>query len=254
MTRSREDVSLVLDLSSRYSPSEIAHRTGIPRATIRRWIKGQTPKRTGSAACMRCTPERFSVFSRLTEFAYSYLLGLYLGDGHLASHRRGVFRLVIVMDRKYPRLIAECEAAMSLVVPSNRVAVRPRVRERAVDVGAYSRHWPCLFPQHGPGRKHDRRIALADWQRSITDRYPHRLVRGLIHSDGCRGMNTIRHPEKIYAYPRYQFCNHSADIRELFCEYCDKLGIAWRQMNRFTISVARAGSVARLDAMVGPKR
>lgn len=67
-------------------------------------------------------------------------------------------------------------------------------------------------------------------------------------------MNTIRHPEKTYAYPRYQFCNHSADIRELFCEYCDKLGIASRQMNRFTISVARAGSVARLDAMVGPKR
>ncbi|MBB4855083.1 hypothetical protein HNP40_002475 [Mycobacteroides chelonae] len=25
---------------------------------------------------------------------------------------------------------------------------------RCVDVAMYSKHWPCLFPQHGPGRKH----------------------------------------------------------------------------------------------------
>jgi hypothetical protein len=203
---------------------------------------------------MRCTPRRFSVFRDATEFGYSYLLGLYLGDGHLAKHRRGVLRLVITLDGAYPRVIAECQAAMSLVVPSNRVSVRARRRERAVDVSAYSRHWRCLFPQHGPGRKHHRRIELADWQRAIADRFPHRFLRGLIHSDGYRGMNTIKHPKKTYAYPRYQFCNHSADIRNLFCEYCDKLGIEWRQMNRFNISVARAGSVARLDELVGPKR
>ena len=27
------------------------------------------------------------------------------------------------------------------------------------------KHWPCLFPQHGPGRKHERPIVLEDWQR-----------------------------------------------------------------------------------------
>jgi hypothetical protein len=37
---------------------------------------------------MRCTPERFWVFPGLIDSAYSYLLGLYLGDGCLASHRR----------------------------------------------------------------------------------------------------------------------------------------------------------------------
>lgn len=82
----------------------------------------------------------------------------------------------------------------------------------------------------------------------------HGLLRGLIHSDGTRGLNTIKHPQKTYAYPRYQFCNHSADIRAIFCEYCDKLGIEWRQMNRFNISVARSESVARLDQFIGPKR
>jgi hypothetical protein len=81
-----------------------------------------------------------------------------------------------------------------------------------------------------------------------------RLLCGLIHSDVWRGVNTVKHPRRSYSYPRYQFCNHSADIRAIFCEYCDKLGIEWRQMNRFNISVARAESVARMDEFIGPKR
>jgi hypothetical protein len=44
------------------------------------------------------------------------------------------------------------------------------------------------------------------------------------------------------------------DIRAIFCEYCDKLSIEWRQMNQFNISVARAESVARMDGFIGPKR
>ena len=80
---------------------------------------------------MRCTPERFWVFPGLIDSAYSYLLGLYLGDGCLASHRRGVFRLEIALDGVYPRVIAECEAAMSLVMPSNRVRVKPRAGDGA---------------------------------------------------------------------------------------------------------------------------
>jgi hypothetical protein len=203
---------------------------------------------------MRCTPDRFSVFRCLTESAYAYLLGVYLGDGCLSTHARGVFRLEITLDGIYPRVIAECEAATSLVMPSNLVSVKPRAGDRAVDVSSYSQHWHCLFPQHGPERKHLRRIELAEWQRGIADRFPHRLLRGLIHSDGCRAINRIKHPKRTYSYPRYQFSNRSSDIRGIFCEYCDKLGIEWRQMNRFTISVARGDSVARMDEFIGPKR
>jgi hypothetical protein len=203
---------------------------------------------------MRCTPKQFSVFRCLTESAYAYLLGIYLGDGCLTAHKRGVFRLEIALDGVYPGIVAECEAATSLVMPSNRVMVKPRAGDRAVDVTAYSKHWRCLFPQHGPRHKHHRRIELVDWQRAIADRYPHRLLRGLIHSDGCRVINKVKHPKKAYSYPRYQFSNRSADIRAIFSECCDKLGIEWRQMNRHNISVARAESVARLDQFVGPKR
>jgi hypothetical protein len=58
---------------------------------------------------------------------------------------------------------------------------------------------------------------------------------------------------KEYSYPRYQFSNESADIKRIFCDACDRLGIPWRRMNRKTISVARADGVQALDLMIGPK-
>jgi Homeodomain-like domain len=57
-----------------------------------------------------------------------------------------------------------------------------------------------------------------------------------------------------YAYTRYQFSNRSNDIKRLFVEACDRLGIEARRMNAVTISVATRRSVALLDAFIGPKR
>lgn len=189
----------------------------------------------------------------MTQRAYAYLLGLYLGDGCILRHPR-VHRLNIVLDAVYPVIVAEAVAAVSLVMPASKASARRHPRHRYIEVNSYSKHWPCVFPQHGPGRKHERRIVLEPWQREICDRYPHRLLRGLIHSDGYRGMNTIRHPNRTYAYPRYQFCNHSDDVRAIFCEYCDRVGVQWRRMNRWNISVARRDSVALMDRFIGPKR
>jgi hypothetical protein len=58
---------------------------------------------------------------------------------------------------------------------------------------------------------------------------------------------------KRYTYPRYQFSNESADIKRIFTDALDQLGIAWRVMNRKTISIARREAVAALDEFVGPK-
>jgi hypothetical protein len=202
---------------------------------------------------MRCADYRFPV-ANATESAYAYLFGLYLGDGHLARHPRNVHRLRISLDRRYPVIVAEAAAAMAIVMPSNKVTVVRHWRDACDEPSSYSRHWHCVFPQHGPGPKHARPIGLEDWQREILDSFPWRFLRGLIHSDGCRFLNTIRHPKKTYAYPRYNFTNHSDDIRNLFCEYCDKVGVEWRQMNRWNISVARRESVALMDRHIGPKR
>ena len=98
------------------------------------------------------------------------------------------------------------------------------------------------------------RSSSTDWQRAITHEHPELLVRGLIHSDGCRFLNRVRHGEKVYVYPRYMFSNRSRQIHGIFTEHLDLLGIEWRWSNDHTISVARRDSVARLDAFVGPKR
>jgi hypothetical protein len=146
-------------------------------------------------------------------------------------------------------LIRECELAMTRVLP-NKVGRARKRNERCLEVYSYSKHWPCLFPQHGPGRKHERRIELVPWQQELVDLDPRPLVRGLLHSDGCRVLNWVNGTP----YPRYHFSNVSPDIRGIFGRACDRLGIEWRPNNRFSLSVARRESVALLDQFVGPKR
>jgi len=118
--------------------------------------------------------------------------------------------------------------------------------------------WRELIPQHGPGRKHERPIVLTPWQRAIVERHPWPFVRGLIHSDGCRTRNRFqtRLPSGRVAEcadPRYFFSNLSAEIRGMFCESCEQLGLRGTQSNHRNISISHRASVALLDEHVGPK-
>ena len=124
------------------------------------------------------------------------------------------------------------------------------LRDNCFEVFSYWKGWPCLLPQHGPGRKHERPIVLADWQRWQVLRNPKLLLRGLIHSDGCRFINTGRGG---WRHPRYTFSNASDDIRRIFCDACDLLGIRWTLAPR-TVYVSRKVDVAVLDEFIGPKR
>lgn len=67
--------------------------------------------------------------------------------------------------------------------------------------------------------------------------------------EGCVGGGTSASTE----YPRYFFSNLSADIRTIFCEHCDLLGIRWTLSNPRNVSIAHRDSVALLDEFVGPK-
>jgi hypothetical protein len=256
--RSCEEFDRVVSLSAaNRNNCEISRITGIPRSTISQWLNGRAPRfgvdRIRRGTCMRCGDLQHP-FPRLIDFQYAYLLGMYLGDGCLLKHPRNVYRLHIFLDAAYPVIAAECEAAMSLVMPASKASCRRHAHYNMLNLVSYSKHWPHLFPQHGPGPKHKRRIALEPWQQLIADRYPGRLLRGLIHSDGCRVMNRIRHPKKTYVYPRYLFTNRSLDIQRIFCDGCDRLGVEWRQDGPWNVSVARRESVAALDRHVGPKR
>ena len=79
-----------------------------------------------------------------------------------------------------------------------------------------------MFPQHGHGLKHQRRIALEDWQQRCVDETPWAFLRGLVHSDGCFFINRTGR----YAYLSVDFCNRSADVRRLFTEACDRVDVA----------------------------
>ena len=200
----------------------------------------------------------FVPFRPADRLSYSYLLGLYLGDGCLTGDGLGK-QLVIVLDDAYPEIIDDCWAAIQLALQGVHVGRYRRQDYHGVRLVAASTRWPDVFPQHGPGRKHTRPIVLEPWQRAIVDAFPREFLRGLIHSDGCRTINRFKTKlpsgrVQEYAYPRYFFSNMSADIRALFCEYCERLGIRWTQSNHRNISVSHRRSVALLDEFVGPKR
>jgi hypothetical protein len=132
------------------------------------------------------------------------------------------------------------------------------VRRRGChDVKSYSKHWPCLFPQHGPGKKHQRLIVLEPWQWQVVGSEPGRLLRGLFHSDGWRGTNvavmTRNGQTKRYDYPRYLFSNRSEDIRAICTGALDLLDISWRCVGPWQIAVSRREAVAALDEHDGPK-
>jgi hypothetical protein len=259
MTRPRHEFELVrFYIDWGLNNCEIERLTGIPRNTVRGWRSRAAVRLTnsskqdalgGRAPCPICEGATFD------HQRYAYLLGMYLGDGCLSRHHRGVYKLRIVLDQRYPNIIGECAEAIEGV--SGKLRVGFVQREGCIEVNSYWKHWPCLFPQHGAGRKHDRAIRLEAWQAGIADEHTGRLLRGLIHSDGCRGTNRVRRPVdgrmKEYSYLRYQFSNESSDIKRIFCDACDRLGIPWRRMNRKTISVARADGVEALDVLIGPK-
>lgn len=230
---------------------EIARELGLPETTVGHWRRRE--RRAGGArarppTCPRCD------HVTLASTSYAYLLGCYLGDGHVTSGSRTACLWIYCAD-DWPVVRTEVETAMSRVMPSSSVSTVPR--QGCTAVKSFTVHWTCLFPQHGPGTKHTRRIALEPWQQEVVEQHTGLFLRGLFHSDGCRITNwatrRVAGEVKRYEYPRYFFSNKSLDILDLCAAGLDRLGIDHRRPRPDTISVARRAAVAALDEHVGPK-
>ena len=229
---------------------QIARLMGISRGTIRDWRhKAGTGWKPGQAAGAIRSPCSVCRGGQPNEQVYAYLLGLYLGDGCLALHHRGVYRLRISLDQAYPNIIQEGLSAIDAIKTQGKKA-GVVFAEGCVEIYSYWKHWICHFPQHGPGPKHLREIRLERWQSEIAERWPRPLIRGFIHSDGSRYTNRVG---AGYEYPSYDFTNNSADIRKIFTDACDLLGIHWRRGNWKHTTISRRPDVAILDTFVGPK-
>jgi hypothetical protein len=188
---------------------------GVNRSTLRYW-REYPDKPERDPGCPRCRrPPELPAPAR----QYAYVLGLYLGDGciNLAGDaRKGVWVLRIMCADAWPGLQQECKGALAALRPSTKVSTLQW--QGCTEVLAWWKHWPCVLPQHGPGKKHERKIELTEWQREITGAHPDAFARGLFHSDGCRFVNRVRRAlsdgDRWYEYPRYMFTNESADILE----------------------------------------
>jgi hypothetical protein len=223
----------------------IARLTGIPRRTVRDLRCRPTVRRRRGIQSEDCTFEHD--FASLLPAPYGYLLGLYLGDGCISRHPRA-YSLRVTLDSKYPAIIERCRQAIDLLMPGQHAGTLRRP-DGCTDVWLYSKHWPCLFPQHGPGPKHKRRIALESWQQAFVDQATEEFILGLIHSDGCRVVANDRGVRSI----RYHFSNRSEDIIGLFTGALDQLGIHWTRSTKYIVSIYRKADTARLDEFVGPK-
>jgi hypothetical protein len=215
---------------------EIARRTGLARTTVRdmRWSRDR-PKANVCSTCPRCwrpvRPLRFS------DEDYAELLGLYLGDGCISKGGR-TYCLRISLDVKYPMIVRETKELLERCFPANAVgSLLAGPRRTTAVVWVYSAHLPCLFPQHGPGKKHERPLVLEDWQWQVVSRAPWRFLRGCIRSDGCVFVNRTGR----YDYLSYDFSNLSADLLRFFTRACELVGADYRLYEPRPGLAARAG-------------
>jgi Homeodomain-like domain len=222
---------------------EIARRLGVPRSTVRDW------RRPGHARareqCWRCWTRTSPV--RFTAPDYAELLGLYLGDGHISPFAR-TQRLRLHLDARYPTVVDDADALLRRTFPDNRVGRAVRHEGSMVILYVYHSHLGCLFPQTGPGKKHERPIRLEPWQADIVEAAPWRFLRGCIRSDGCVFVNRTGR----YEYLSYEFSNLSREIVDLFIATCERLGLRPRRYPRY-VRLYRREDVARLLVEVGTK-
>jgi hypothetical protein len=234
---------------------EVMRRTGIPRSTVQRLIKRYQTV-TNFEREFELIPENplldqlksTSQESLEIHFHYAYILGLYLGDGEINKGRR-TKRLIITLDQKYPQIIARCMTALQTLMPQNKVSYYNCPKGNCVRVSCFNDNWHEIFPQHGAGVKHLRPIILEDWQHYIVDQYPLEFFRGLYHSDGSRSQNIVYGKN----YPRYLFSNESDDIRKLFTDTVEKLGLHWTTANRRNLAISKREDVEWLDKYIGAK-
>ncbi len=204
---------------------EISRITGIPRGTLKCWIKPAYVPKTNKLRNSYRPIIDFESYLNTEEKkkAYSFILGIYLCDGYISRYK--TYRAPAIRffnDSKYPLNTQEWKEKLQILLPENSVNVHKHKQSNCFIVLAYSRKLLDLFPQYGEGKKHDRKLTLAPWQKQILDQYPEEFIRGCIQSDGCIYIQKI---SDRFSYKRYNFINKSEDIMDFFLYALEKVGI-----------------------------
>lgn len=222
--------------------SQISRELGIPRATVRGWLKNRGPVlELVYRGDSKSLPSGVSVRIRagLPSLYYSYILGAYLGDGYIDKQAR-TYRLRIFQNSEYQEVIENYVVALTGIFSYNKVGVYPAHKGKYKTLCVYNKYLPDMFPQHGPGRKHNRDIKLKGWQKEIVVRHPQAFLKGLLDSDGSRYTDR--------GYTMYSFSNVSKDIKKIFCWVCDMLELEYTKSS-VQIFIRKREHVDKIDAL-----
>lgn len=139
--------------------------------------------------------------------------------------------------------------------PANKISVFNRSPRRGWDLPSRYRQSispPRPRPQAPPANRACGLAATANARKSWrADPRTHPLRRVPRHQPISDELPSGRTAE--YSYVRYFFSNLSEDIRRIFIEHCELLGIRVTQSNHRNLSVSHRNSVAILEELVGPK-
>lgn len=190
--------------------SQISRELGVSRSALMEWFSEN--KRYVRKNEQRADDDFFTLFNGSTTFraAYYYLLGQYLGDGHISKNSR-TLKLRIFATSKYTDIINEIRNAMLIVFPNNKVYLANKAGCKSVTINSNSMN--IAFPQHGAGKKHTRKMELSEWQMKYFHENAKFLARGLFHSDGSYYYN-----RNNGGYWYYNFTNCSLDIHRIYQE------------------------------------
>ncbi|HYP48450.1 MAG TPA: hypothetical protein VEQ61_07395, partial [Thermoleophilaceae bacterium] len=141
------------------SDAEAGRRSGIPCRTVNGWRRGNRRA--------RAEPD-WSAWRPPEGAAYCYLLGVYLGDGHIATNRGKAPSIRIAHDSTYTDITGEISDALERTFPGRAVRTFDYMKGHCISLCLRHPALLSAFPQHGPGRKHLREIQLLPWQLELT--------------------------------------------------------------------------------------
>lgn len=229
---------------------QIARDLNVDHSTVHYWIKnGFTSSRNSGRL-----PDVDEIIDicKSNPSHYSYILGSYLGDGHIVKAGRSQ-KLTIYNDSRYSCIIKDQSNALQVLFPKNKIGNYKQLTSNCMEVMVHNISIPLMFPQHGPGKKHARDISLHDWQWDIVWEEPECFIKGLIDSDGCRYIHKQTIKGKTYAYPMYSFTNKSLDIINMYIRVMAKLDISTKPTQNksgiINVFTNKAVDVEKLDKL-----
>lgn len=236
-----------------YSTRRIAKELNCSYSNIRYWMKKYQLETTeiGGKAGQKLENDA-DIYNRCLDFVaknpkdYSYLFGLYLGDGCVEYVKGNFHVLSIHQDAKYVNLINKHKESII-----NLFGKPPYILNRGnmVVIRVGGSHVRFLFPKFGVGMKHLNNITLP---KILLDNIDYlSLMKGLFQADGSY------YYDKSNKRYFFNFTNKSVDIVEIFKFCLEKLSIGYTTFKRkdsiFTISIRRNSEVSKMLNLVGTK-